>query len=57
MADRSKKYLLLADEDLIALVEAGDAEAFAALYDRHGRAAYSLAYRMLGERQTAEDLV
>lgn len=57
MADRAKKYLLLADEDLIALVEAGDAEAFAALYDRHGRAAYSLAYRMLGERQTAEDLV
>ena len=26
------------------------------LYDRHGRAAYSLAYRMLGERQAAEDL-
>lgn len=57
MADRAKKYLLLADEDLIALVEAGDAEAFSALYDRHSRAAYSLAYRMLGERQAAEDLV
>lgn len=57
MADRAKKYLLLADEDLIALVEARDAEAFAALYDRHGRAAYSLSYRMLGERQAAEDLV
>jgi RNA polymerase sigma-70 factor (ECF subfamily) len=26
------------------------------LYNRHGRAAYSLAYRMLGERQAAEDL-
>jgi RNA polymerase sigma-70 factor (ECF subfamily) len=26
------------------------------LYDHHGRAAYSLAYRMLGERQAAEDL-
>ena len=26
------------------------------LYDRHGRAVYSLAYHMLGERQAAEDL-
>jgi RNA polymerase sigma-70 factor, ECF subfamily len=46
----------LADEDLISLVAQGDAEAFAVLYDRHGRAAYSLAYRMMGERQAAEDL-
>ena len=29
----------------------------AGLYDRHARAAYSLAYRMMGERQLAEDLV
>ena len=50
-------YLLLADEDLISLAGGGDSKAFAALYDRHGRAAYSLAYRMMGERQTAEDLV
>jgi RNA polymerase sigma-70 factor, ECF subfamily len=55
--DRSKRHLLLADEDLISLVENGDAGAFAALYDRHGRAAYSLAYRMMGDRQAAEDLV
>ncbi len=47
---------LLADEDLISLVGDGDAQAFAALYDRHSRAAYSLAYRMMGERQAAEDL-
>ena len=39
------------------LVESGDAEAFATLYDRHGRAAYSLAYRMMGEKQEAEDMV
>ncbi|CAN5247043.1 sigma-70 family RNA polymerase sigma factor [soil metagenome] len=57
MADKSKRYLTLADEDLISLVEAGDAEAFAGLYDRHGRSAYSLAYRMMGDRQAAEDLV
>src|SRR3712207_7807175 len=56
MADRGRQYLILADEDLISLVEATDAEAFATLYDRHSRAAYSLAYRMMGERQAAEDL-
>ena len=49
--------MLLADEDLISLVQTRDSEAFAALYDRHARAAYSLAYRMMGERQTAEDLL
>jgi RNA polymerase sigma-70 factor, ECF subfamily len=56
MADRGREYLILADEDLISLVEAGDAEAFATLYDRHSRAAFSLAYRMMGERQASEDL-
>jgi hypothetical protein len=47
---------MLADEDLISLVEAADAEAFATLYDRHSRAAFSLAHRMMGERQASEDL-
>lgn len=56
MANGGKKYLILADEDLMSLMEAGDAEAFAALYDRHSRASYSLSYRMMGERQAAEDL-
>jgi RNA polymerase sigma-70 factor (ECF subfamily) len=54
---KKRHYLLLADEDLISLTDGGDAQAFAALYDRHGRVAYSLAYRMMGERQAAEDLV
>ena len=40
----------------MSLVGDGDALAFAVLYDRHGRAAYSLAYRIMGERQAAEDL-
>jgi RNA polymerase sigma-70 factor, ECF subfamily len=57
VADRKRQYLLLADEDLISLLVEGDARAFATLYDRHGRAAYSLAYRMMGEKQAAEDLV
>ena len=51
-----RRYAILADEDLMSLMEGGDAEAFAALYDRHIRAAYSLCYRMMGDRQAAEDL-
>ena len=51
-----ERYARLGDEDLISLVGSGDARAFAALYDRHSRAAYSLAYRMMGEKQAAEDL-
>ncbi|CAA9423126.1 MAG: RNA polymerase ECF-type sigma factor [uncultured Rubrobacteraceae bacterium] len=46
----------LTDEDLISLVVEGDTRAFAALYDRHGRAAHSLAHKMMRERQAAEDL-
>ena len=57
MSKERQQYLLLADEDLIYLAEGGNTQAFAALYDRHSRAAYSLAYRMMGERQAAEDLV
>ena len=57
MVDLRRQYLLLADEDLISLVVGSNAEAFATLYDRHGRAAYSLSYRMMGEKQAAEDLV
>jgi RNA polymerase sigma-70 factor, ECF subfamily len=57
VADSLRHYLLYADEDLMPLVEVGDAEAFATLYDRHGRMAYSLAYRMMGEKQQAEDVV
>ena len=57
MADKGLQYLLLADEALISLAGSGDAGAFAVLYDRHCRAAYSLVYRMMGERQAAEDLV
>ena len=56
MVDQGRQYLILADEDLISLVEASDSEAFATLYDRHSRAAFSLAYRMMGDRQAAEDL-
>jgi RNA polymerase sigma-70 factor (ECF subfamily) len=53
---RGVQYLLYADEDLISLAATSDAGAFAALYDRHARAAYSLAYRMMAEKQAAEDI-
>lgn len=46
----------LADEDLMYLVRGGDARAFEVIYDRHSRAAFSLAYRMVGSRAPAEDV-
>jgi RNA polymerase sigma-70 factor, ECF subfamily len=47
----------LADEDLMQLVHDGDARAFEVIFDRHGDASFSLAYRMCGRRSTAEDIV
>jgi RNA polymerase sigma-70 factor (ECF subfamily) len=46
----------LADEDLMPLVERKDSRAFEIVYDRHGGAAFSLAYRMVGNRSAAEDV-
>ena len=46
----------LADEDLVPLMARGDARAFEAIYERHSGAAYSLAYRMVGTRASAEDV-
>jgi RNA polymerase sigma-70 factor (ECF subfamily) len=46
----------LADEDLMTLVERKDPAAFEVLYDRHGGGAYSLAHRIVGDAQTAEDV-
>jgi RNA polymerase sigma-70 factor (ECF subfamily) len=46
----------LADEDLMPLVESKEPAAFEVVYDRHGGAAYSLAYRIVGDRTTAEDV-
>ena len=47
----------LADEDLIVLVADGQARAFEIVFDRHGGAAFSLAYTISGRRGVAEDVV
>src|SRR3954466_13181521 len=47
----------LADEDLMQLVRRGDTGAFEVVYERHATAAFSLAYRMTGKRNLAEDVV
>lgn len=57
-AEPSLSYISrLADEELMQLVRAADPRAFEALYDRHSRVAFSLAYRMCGARAAAEDVV
>jgi RNA polymerase sigma-70 factor, ECF subfamily len=45
----------LADEEVMQLVADGNPRAFELIYDRHGGAAFSLAYRMVGNRVLAED--
>ena len=47
---------VLADEELMQLVRRGDAAAFEAVYERHASAAFSLAYRIVGSRNAAEDV-
>jgi RNA polymerase sigma-70 factor (ECF subfamily) len=46
----------LADEDLMQLVRGGQAAAFEVVYERHAGAAFSLAYRIVGTRNGAEDV-
>ena len=53
---RAGKAERLADEELMPLIGAKDATAFEVFYDRHGGAAYSLAYRIVGEASAAEDV-
>ena len=47
----------LSDEALVALVARGDEPALAELYDRVGRVAYGLAFRVLRDDRLAEDAV
>ena len=45
------------DTELVERVRAGDGAAFDQLVTRHMKRAYSVAYRLLGQREDAEDLV
>ncbi|HEV7917962.1 MAG TPA: sigma-70 family RNA polymerase sigma factor [Solirubrobacterales bacterium] len=55
--DRRNTLQDFADEDLIALTQRGELAAFDLLYERHKRAAYSLARRIVGGDGAAEDVV
>ncbi|TMK58528.1 MAG: sigma-70 family RNA polymerase sigma factor [Actinobacteria bacterium] len=56
MQVRREKAERLADEELMPLVGGKDPEAFEVLFDRHGGAAFSLAYRIVGDRAAAEEV-
>jgi RNA polymerase sigma-70 factor (ECF subfamily) len=56
MTVRREKAERLADEELMPLIGERDPEAFEVFYDRHGGVAYSLAYRIVGEKAAAEDV-
>lgn len=51
------KLRRLADEELMELVCRNDAAAFEIVLERHVDAAFSLAYRIIGRRAQAEDVV
>jgi RNA polymerase sigma factor (sigma-70 family) len=54
---RGTAYRDLRDGQLVELVAQKDAGALEALYDRYGRAAYSLARRILAGEALAQDVV
>lgn len=51
------KRLDRGDDQLIAALADADLSALDALYDRYSKVGYSLAYRILGDRGAAEDVV
>jgi RNA polymerase sigma-70 factor (ECF subfamily) len=57
MPVRREKAERLADEELMPWIGRKDPEAFEVFYDRHGGAAFSLAYRILGDGTAAEDCI
>jgi len=46
-----------ADAELVGRMARGDERALGALYDRHGRTMFALAYRILADRDDAEEVV
>jgi RNA polymerase sigma-70 factor (ECF subfamily) len=55
--DHRMAFEHLSDQGLIALCARGDHDALGILYDRYGRAAYSLARRIVRDPSLAEDIV
>jgi RNA polymerase sigma-70 factor (ECF subfamily) len=53
----TERLRVLADEELMQLVYTSRADAFEVIYDRHADVAFSLAFRMCGQRALAEDVV
>ena len=47
----------VADEELVERLRDGDVAAYDQIVNRHMRTAFSIAYRLLGQREDAEDLV
>jgi len=47
----------VADEELLRAAAKGDAQAWATLFERHRAALYNFLLRLLGDAETAEDLV
>ncbi len=55
-ASSKEKLRRLADEELMELVAGNDADAFEVVLERHSDAAFSLAYRICGQRALAEEI-
>jgi RNA polymerase sigma factor (sigma-70 family) len=53
----ARTFAHLSDEAVVALVARSDEEALAELYDRFGRVAYGMAFRVLRDERLAEDAV
>ena len=51
------KFIVRADEDLVAAAKLRDHPAFAELWTRHSNTAFKMAYRITGNRDDAEDAI
>ncbi len=56
-AEETAAASVVDEAELVAQVQRGDAAAFDTLVRRHSQRAFSVAYRLLGQREDAEDLV
>jgi RNA polymerase sigma-70 factor (ECF subfamily) len=57
MSSGASGSVLAVDTDLVGRAAGGDERAMAALYDRYGQVLYAVAYRIVGQRADAEEVV